>query len=809
MDKLIANLDTINNCSLELDEKSRYFASKKSTFSAYSFGSCATLSNFLRELQTSYTNTSLNIKEVYQVLDQFSQDVEALERKASYGYGYVSLENVNSLLSGLATSIKEVVIDSANLFEIMSYDSALDGGILSGVVDAYFTFQSTRAVWVLSFLEGVLNIGEMIVDAGAMAVSAGASLLGFDDASNSINNFIAADWTREGYNAVVDKTGISDYSLIDPNGTIANLCSMGGTITGMIVISILTAGAGGAAAGAGAGAGAAAAGVTTSTVTTATLQAAVGAATALGSESEAALQNGATAGEAFAAGGIAAVVGALFGAVGGVFDDAARAATGVGEVVKNSLASFFVNTLEPLINEATNTLIYKNDGTGFWDNFTTNFVSDGVLLNMLLSGGTNAAGTAINGMIGLRANSASIVDTDASRVNSNNVIGNLTDAEITSEGTSSFLTNAFFETYGYRENGYGVNQGIFREGKSMLILNDEWLKGHEADMFNYLVNVRGLNETTALAGIKYYSTPNSSLTINGIGIINSYLTTVIDDPFEIAKIMSGSFSTVQENAIYSALKNKLVSQGMNGFDAVRTLDLVDSSGACSYAAVANEIFDSFMRHPNKFEEYFGYSMYTNVDGHKVLNYGELLLDLYVFVNSNLVDHSVYSSKPPIFNIENGKISINNINAGQRALSGGMGRDSDVVNLFLQSKNPSLSCTTHDHIYSSTGSFVAEKSLELDDLKAMLNTAVDNDVEISLGIYKKPGHVFNFYNASTRKLYINTNNWNEGGAHAVYVTEVLDDGVIVSSWGKKLFIPFTDFINGRYNIIFSEYGGINS
>ena len=87
MDKLIANLDTINNCSLELDEKSRYFASKKSTFSAYSFGSCATLSNFLRELQTSYTNTSLNIKEVYQVLDQFSQDVEALERKASYGYG--------------------------------------------------------------------------------------------------------------------------------------------------------------------------------------------------------------------------------------------------------------------------------------------------------------------------------------------------------------------------------------------------------------------------------------------------------------------------------------------------------------------------------------------------------------------------------------------------------------------------------------------------------------------------------------------------------------------------------------------------
>ena len=59
MDQLIANLDTINNCSLELDEKSRYFASKKSTFSAYSFGSCVTLSNFLRELQTSYINTSL------------------------------------------------------------------------------------------------------------------------------------------------------------------------------------------------------------------------------------------------------------------------------------------------------------------------------------------------------------------------------------------------------------------------------------------------------------------------------------------------------------------------------------------------------------------------------------------------------------------------------------------------------------------------------------------------------------------------------------------------------------------------------
>lgn len=455
MDQLVANLDTINNCSLELDEKSRYFASKKSTFSAYSFGSCATLSNFLRELQTSYTNTSLNIKEVYQVLDQFSQDVEALERKAAYGYGYVSLENVNSLLSGLATSIKEVVIDSANLFEIMSYDSALDGGILSGVVDAYFTFQSTRAVWVLSFLEGVLNIGEMIVDAGAMAVSAGASLLGFDDASNSINNFIAADWTREGYNAVVDKTGISDYSLIDPNGTIANLCSMGGTITGMIVISILTAGAGGAAAGAGAGAGAAAAGVTTSTVTTATLQAAVGAATALGSESEAALQNGATAGEAFAAGGIAAVVGALFGAVGGVFDDAARAATGVGEVVKNSLASFFVNTLEPLINEATNTLIYKNDGTGFWDNFTTNFVSDGVLLNMLLSGGTNAAGTAINGMIGLRANSSDNIN--SSKVNTSDHILTFQEYNLKMQEIDHLLENPdLFDLWKKYKNGETV-----------------------------------------------------------------------------------------------------------------------------------------------------------------------------------------------------------------------------------------------------------------------------------------------------------------------------------------------------------------
>ena len=407
MDKIVANLDTLKNLALELNERSKYFANKKNTFTNNYFGNCATLTNFLKELCSSYTCTSKNILEVYYLLNDFVLDMEALEKKSAYGYGYVTVEQVNTLLNGINDSIKKYEIDPSILFEITRY--GLKAGYADGKDVTIGTIGASIAVGAFSALEGVVNIVEMVGDAGAMAVTAGASALGFEDVANSFSSFVESDWSRNLYSGIVEGTGLAEASLIDPNGTAANVLSMGGTIAGMIGISVATGGI---------AAGAYGAGSTTATAVTGAVGAGVGASTALGSEAEAALQSGATVGEAMTAGLAGAAVGGLIGAAGGVFDAGARAATGVGQIVKNTIASFAMNSTEPLINEICNTAIYRHDeNESYLANLFNNFGNDGIVLQMLLAGGVGAAGTAVNGYLGLRANNMTNVDNTANTAN--------------------------------------------------------------------------------------------------------------------------------------------------------------------------------------------------------------------------------------------------------------------------------------------------------------------------------------------------------------------------------------------------------
>lgn len=55
--------------------------------------------------------------------------------------------------------------------------------------------------------------------------------------------------------------------------------------------------------------------------------------------------------------------------------------------------------------------------------------------------------------------------------------------------------------------------------------------------------------------------------------------------------------------------------------------------------------------------------------------------------------------------------------------------------------------------------------------------------------------------------IDTENWNEGEAHAMFVTGCNSRGVIVSSWGRRFIIDYEDLANNFYRIRFSNIGGI--
>lgn len=58
-------------------------------------------------------------------------------------------------------------------------------------------------------------------------------------------------------------------------------------------------------------------------------------------------------------------------------------------------------------------------------------------------------------------------------------------------------------------------------------------------------------------------------------------------------------------------------------------NVIDTLGACSYAELANLIFDYFKDNSQEFKKVFGFDMYEFENGKKCLNSRALLLDIYI------------------------------------------------------------------------------------------------------------------------------------------------------------------------------------
>ena len=72
--------------------------------------------------------------------------------------------------------------------------------------------------------------------------------------------------------------------------------------------------------------------------------------------------------------------------------------------------------------------------------------------------------------------------------------------------------------------------------------------------------------------------------------------------------------------------------------------------------------------------------------------------------------------------------------------------------------------------------------------------------IEFGLFQTKNHQFRLLN-NRKEIFETTNSWSEGAGHAVCITGVLDNYLIVSSWGKRLFIPIDDFVDNEFNIVF--------
>ena len=363
---------------------------------------------------------------------------------------------------------------------------------------------------------------------------------------------------------------------------------------------------------------------------------------------------------------------------------------------------------------------------------------------------------------------------------------------------SKEVQNAMLEMINAQKDGkfrdlniYGVDQGDVRKHVNFVV-KYSWTDDI-ASLAKFLSVEEGYDLFKAESVALEMTSPNYSMDADCYQMVTKYLEKQYGLR-DAMRILRESFVRKTDSR-YNDVLNKLMERGTSKDTATKILDCIDTTGVCSYASVANLIVDVYKNTPNKFRRDFGFDLYKEIDGHLEINSTELLADMYIYINSNLAGGS-------LFTINNGRVSLNTTmiqTDKQFFLSGQFGFRTDLINKYLRSKNDKLSlrvASTYEFSSTMEGS-------EIDNLKTAIVRAMQEGKQISLGVYRTKNHEFRFLD-NHGVVKESTSTWSEGDGHAVYVTGVTNTGVVVSTWGKRRIIPFTDFINNKYRLNFIEF-----
>ena len=261
---------------------------------------------------------------------------------------------------------------------------------------------------------------------------------------------------------------------------------------------------------------------------------------------------------------------------------------------------------------------------------------------------------------------------------------------------------------------------------------------------------------------------------------------------------------------YFEFKNKMAKKyNISSNDVSIIMESIDDLGACSYASVCNEIFTSFLGKEIEFENRFGFSMYTTINGETVFNAKELLFDVYF--NSNTIDNGgAFIEKTS----DGYRLNLNALNAkvdplGRRMLntdqqlylSSTKGKNIQLINNYLKNKGLGFSSTVIKNYKSSIN------SQQMANVINRVINGINSGRVYSLGVYSY-GSPINFYSLDINShKSISTSNWHEGAGHSIFITGVNEEGFIVSSWGQKYLISYTDLVNGGKWILTEDYIGV--
>jgi len=265
-------------------------------------------------------------------------------------------------------------------------------------------------------------------------------------------------------------------------------------------------------------------------------------------------------------------------------------------------------------------------------------------------------------------------------------------------------------------------------------------------------------------------------------------------------LFDGKYGTDQgifmNKDIRKKMKRELMKEyNMSAFDTEVLMKKLNSIGACSYAAAANDIISYFRYKPNQFEKIFGFPLYTiNSSGSYAINCARLLADMYIWFNS-------VENGGRLFYKEDGKLKYYKIynksdfseqNYVWIKTSNGKPRIED----YIRSKSSYIACVNR-YINGFDKNITKLKQAEV-----MRNLKNGNGVTLYI---MKNNSKIRFIDMDTGKTYSSTFDWKEGNAHIVKVTGMTDTGFIVSTWGKRCLVPFEDLEKSKgFDVYATEF-----
>ena len=385
-------------------------------------------------------------------------------------------------------------------------------------------------------------------------------------------------------------------------------------------------------------------------------------------------------------------------------------------------------------------------------------------------------------------------------------------------GLNIKIKNSIDEIFSNYKGKFGIDQGDLKDQFKLKVIDKSWLESID-DFYQYafdklmkdaekeLNKLKGSSEYDKYVNKLKEQATNFTTRVSKEGgeIKNKYQYDFIIDylldrgKIEIADKFCTTYAEFIYTDVYNRLFNKLKSKyGMNDVDAKKVLENVDyNTGVCSYAAELNILF-SFLIDNRLFQQEFetktGIKLF-NEDGS--INASELLLDLYLFANTNTTVDS-YGNSGRLYINNNGKYSV--------------AENFDTKNQFYFRKNNYTMINDYLNSYSINQKFVqvdcdGSAPINIEELKINMINYLSTGYKAKLNIFADKNEINNFTLIAPEGADYNdvcTTSWDEGEGHAVFVTGVTNDSFIVSSWGKKFYIKLSDFINGHYGFEVYDY-----